>query len=552
MMGSPASLALPPPLLCMSLALLIVGVVPSTLGTRAGRGSESAEPRRFGAARLDRDAAFGVPLVLGGSFEDVWRAVGYAHAEDRLYQTFLRLATANGRMAEFYGAGTNQANVLSDAATRRTMYSLEERLALVASLRPRTQLMHQHFAQGMLERVREVNADPVLLPFEFSAIGVEAVPEDLFELPSVMQYVLFTMRRLCSGHNPTYQLQNADLLATLQDRLGEAEGWQAFNDVATELGAFPLLDTVLGDGDRALKGPNGTVWRRRPQRKPPARLSEPQLRAARRALAEHELIEGQLRNLSAASFDGSWALVDATSAGSTWAQFGPQDPNTFPTTFYEVFIDSEEAGIFAHYWNEPGSPINQIYGIFGNVTAGRNRGFGYDNDLLIETPSDITLDRVEEIAVRDADAVEVELYRSNGGGFVTSVDREEGVVITRRMAHMFRELQGVNMLSALFDHATPSQSFDDWMRELFTPEVQSDVIHSHLEFAASTGQVAAVMNGLTSALPDEFDRRFPLVREQSGQELPEYSSVAPPVAVAEQGGRFIAWNSPYSSTMPCE
>ena len=97
MMGSPASLALPPPLLCVFLALFVVEVVPSTVGTGAGRGSESAEPRRFGAARLDRDAAFGVPLVLGGSFEDVWRAVGYAHAEDRLYQTFLRLATANGR-----------------------------------------------------------------------------------------------------------------------------------------------------------------------------------------------------------------------------------------------------------------------------------------------------------------------------------------------------------------------------------------------------------------------------------------------------------------------
>eukprot|EP01047_Picozoa_sp_COSAG01_P017707 COSAG01_NODE_942_length_12551_cov_47.129216_16_plen_129_part_00 len=45
-----------------------------------------------------------------------------------------------------------------------------------------------------------------------------------------------------------------------------------------------------------------------------------------------------------------------------FAHYGPQDPNSFPTTFLEVFIDSEEAGIFAHYWNEPGSPINQIYG----------------------------------------------------------------------------------------------------------------------------------------------------------------------------------------------
>jgi hypothetical protein len=182
------------------------------------------------------------------------------------------------------------------------------------------------------------------------------------------------------------------------------------------------------------------------------------------------------------------------------------------------------------------------------------------------------LHRAEQIAVRDAEAIEVELYRSNGGGFVTNVDRDENVVITRRMAHMFRELQGVNMLAALFDNL----SFDDFMTELFSPAMQSDIIHSHLEIAANTGQVAAAMNGLTSALPDDYDRRFPLVRseaqsagpyadqlksqqmlnstarESSSRDLPEYISVAPPTSVVDEGGRFIAWNSPFSTSMPCK
>jgi acyl-homoserine lactone acylase PvdQ len=319
-----------------SSALQLLRLVITVMIFHTGSG---VEVRRFGNARLERDPAYGTPLILGGAFEEVWQAVGYAHAEDRLYQTFLRLATANGRMAEFYGAGNNQANVLSDAATRRTMYSQEEMLAMVAELQPRAQLMHTHFASGMLERVQEVNADSQLLPFEFSAIGMDAVPQDLFEMPSMMHYVLFTMRRLCSGFNPTYQLQNADLLATLQDRLGEDGGWLAFNDVATELGSFPLLNTVLDDVAAAS----------RPiRRKPPPRLTKGQMRAGRRAVEEDELIESQLRNLSAASFDGSWALVDGTStssSGSTFAQFGPQDPNSFPTTFYEVFIDSEEASL---------------------------------------------------------------------------------------------------------------------------------------------------------------------------------------------------------------
>lgn len=53
-------------------------------------------------------------------------------------------------------------------------------------------------------------------------------------------------------------------------------------------------------------------------------------------------------------------------------QAGPQDSNLFPTTFYEVYIDSDI--ITAHYFSEPGCPHSQVYGVFGNWSIGRNRG----------------------------------------------------------------------------------------------------------------------------------------------------------------------------------
>ena len=43
---------------------------------------------------------------------------------------------------------------------------------------------------------------------------------------------------------------------------------------------------------------------------------------------------------------------------------------------------------------------------------------------------------------------------------------------------------------------------------------QSDLIHSHLEMADSKN-VAAAMNGLYTSLPDAYDRRFPLVRDNA-------------------------------------
>ena len=72
---------------------------------------------------------------------------------------------------------------------------------------------------------------------------------------------------------------------------------------------------------------------------------------------------------------------------SVRCRYGPQDPNTFPTTFYEVHIDA--VGIAAHYFVEPGMPINQLYGVWGNLTMGRNRGWGHSNDYLFEPAAQV-------------------------------------------------------------------------------------------------------------------------------------------------------------------
>lgn len=91
--------------------------------------------RTLGKSQLVLDD-YGLPCVIGGdSVADVWNQVGvffsltfsgYAHGQDRLFQIFLRLATANGRLSEFLGPGTNDANVDSDISTLMWSYSPEE------------------------------------------------------------------------------------------------------------------------------------------------------------------------------------------------------------------------------------------------------------------------------------------------------------------------------------------------------------------------------------------------------------------------------------------
>lgn len=154
---------------------------------------------------------------------------------------------------------------------------------------------------------------------------------------------------------------------------------------------------------------------------------------------------------------------------------------------------------------------------------------------------------MEPILVRGEPAVLSEVYRSTSGGWVVERDEsDDGVVVTLRLAHQFQELRGLNMLAALFD----GLEFPEMVEELFAVHMQSDIIHSHLEIAGSQGQVAAAMNGLWATLPATFDRRFPLVRESMiGGDLPPYTIQPPPVSV-RQGGRFVAWNSPYSHDFP--
>jgi hypothetical protein len=146
---------------------------------------------------------FGVPLILDcananvdlPTFGDAFEAIGYAQAEDRLFQLFLRLSTANCRLSEFVGAGHSDVNIEADKACWRQMMSADELMAQFTSVMDEdTQLMYTSFAKGLQQRVEEVNlstlspaASSSLLPYEFSIYDLDSVPANLFTLESILQ-----------------------------------------------------------------------------------------------------------------------------------------------------------------------------------------------------------------------------------------------------------------------------------------------------------------------------------------------------------------------------
>jgi hypothetical protein len=88
--------------------------------------------------------------------DEVFEAVGYAQAEDRLFQIFLRIATATGRLAEFLGPGEGRVNVESDTDALRRSYTDAEVLAQFEALSEEARGMLSAFARGMLLRAAEV------------------------------------------------------------------------------------------------------------------------------------------------------------------------------------------------------------------------------------------------------------------------------------------------------------------------------------------------------------------------------------------------------------
>ena len=95
-----------------------------------------------------------VPHIFGERDEDVFFGLGYAHAQDRLWQMITLRRTAQGRLSELFGAATLDVDKL---IRRLDIYNLS--VQSVDSLTPRTRAMLTAYANGVNARINEVNRE---------------------------------------------------------------------------------------------------------------------------------------------------------------------------------------------------------------------------------------------------------------------------------------------------------------------------------------------------------------------------------------------------------
>ena len=139
-------------------------------------GSPGTAPPGDSNAKIQRDS-WGVPLITAGSDADAAYAIGYAMAQDRLFQLEAFRHVGHGTLAALVGPS---AIVMDEDVRRLTEGSaalMQEFDALPADTRQRI----QRFSDGINARIAEVNTHPTEIPAEFILLGDVHLPNILIQ-----------------------------------------------------------------------------------------------------------------------------------------------------------------------------------------------------------------------------------------------------------------------------------------------------------------------------------------------------------------------------------
>jgi penicillin amidase len=155
---------------------------------------------------------YGIPHIYGQNEEDVFRAFGYVHAQDRLFQMEILRRLASGRLAEVFGKDALETDRFFHTLSlrhyaKKTIDSLYQN--------PNTPFMRaaQAYLQGVNEYVKNGKT-----PIEFTLVGIPKAEFTLEDMLTTTMYMGFTFAeafRTEAFTTSIYQRYGADYLKDL-------------------------------------------------------------------------------------------------------------------------------------------------------------------------------------------------------------------------------------------------------------------------------------------------------------------------------------------------
>lgn len=169
---------------------------------------------------INRDS-FGTPHVYAKDSYGLFYGYGYAVATDRLFQMEMSKRTGLGTVAEVLGPDYLQ----YDIATH-SRFNPENIRQQIARLSPEDRAIFEGYAAGFNKRVKEVLANPALMPKEFVDYGFKPSSWETEDI--AMVWVGLILNRFFSASS---EVSNLDLLTQLQKEKGQAEGLKVYQQL---------------------------------------------------------------------------------------------------------------------------------------------------------------------------------------------------------------------------------------------------------------------------------------------------------------------------------
>lgn len=297
---------------------------------------------------IERDA-HGVPVIRGATREDVARATGYAHAQDRLFQMDLLRRTSAGELAELLGPA------LLDTDRRIRLHQFRKHALLsLAALDPGGRGVLEAYAAG----VNAAISDSGMRPFEYLLLRAKPAPwraEDTL-------LVVFAMWIDLQGLEDRSEQQNGLLAATLPEPLyrllieGDPQ-WDAPLDGST-LPQLRLPDATEVD----------------------LRKLDPDLFSSETAMITERVPEGMVGS-------NNWAVAGShTASGRALVANDMHLGLHVPNIWYRARLVVESGPLDASGVTLPGVP-GIIAGSNGHVAWGFTNSYGDFQDLVVLMPA---------------------------------------------------------------------------------------------------------------------------------------------------------------------
>lgn len=414
-------------------AVLFLGATAACLAAAFGTRlhlSRSVQPRS-GEIRLDILEApvsiaydeWAIPRISARSEKDLFRAQGFVHASERLWQLELFQRSAQGRLAELFGEPALEVDRLLRALDLQGATERE-----LAGVDPRSLELLQAYADGVNARVASWRGP---LPPEFLVLGIEPQPWSPAASVSIVRLMAMDL---------TTWTRDLGYLAQLA-RLDEAHRelmrpWHPASD--------PVITQIPLDGPLRARGTLGI------------RMSFAPIRRGAGPTAIGEFDRLGLLTETGLNASNSWALAPERTAGGHALLAGDTHLGLrAPSTWYlnalrvvepeanelEASATSGERPSALAGLSIPGTP-GVVIGMNGHVAWTFTNGGVDDADFVIETVSEDGRsylegeewlefrERREVIAVRGGSSEEIVVRSTERGPIITDVLPAGGLVLS--------------------------------------------------------------------------------------------------------------------------